>query len=196
MKLSTKINLILGALVVLFCVLIYFSYQREVKYKLEIERQTSNLQQLGNDVKELILTKAELKNEVIKSDKRIRRADSILLLRDIKIRQLEKLHVTTVVIENSDTIYLTNTDTLYVRDSLKTELYKTAFVDARNCIRIEGFVMSTDEFPSVAITSQFSEIETYEMDVHRKWWQFWKPRTWKETYTKCGDLKVLDVKVK
>ena len=191
-----KTKIIIAVILLVLMAAISLLVDINIKQGAEIERQTLNLSELGKNVQELNLTKAELKNEVIKQDTRIRMADSILLLRDIKIRQLEKLHVTTVVIENTDTMYLTNTDTLYLRDSLKTELYKTTFVDDRNCIRIEGFVMSTDEFPSVAITSQFTEIETYEMEVNRKWWQFWKKRTWKETYTKCGNLKVLDVKVK
>ena len=190
------LTLILAVLFAMLVITTGVLISENVKQRTEIERQTANMAQLGEDVQSMELTKKELKNQIIKSDKRIKKADSILLERDIKIKQLEKLHVTTVTIENGDTVYLTNTDTLYLRDSLKLELHKTPFVDDRNCIRIEGFVMSTDEFPSVAITSQHSEIETYEMDVKRKWWQLWKPRTWKETYTKCGNLKVLDVKIK
>jgi len=171
-------------------------FNEYTKQKAEIKRQTINLSEIGKDYSKLILTKDELKDKVIKSDKRIQKADSLLKTKNIKITQLEHLHVTTVTIFNTDTTFLTNTDTLLVRDSLKTELCKTPFVDNRNCIKIEGFVLSTDSFPSVAITSQNAEIETYDIDVHRRWFQFWKPRTWKETYTKCGDLKVLDVKIK
>jgi len=191
-----KTNIIIAVILLTLMATISLLVDKNIKQRAEIERQTSNLSELGKDVQELILTKSELKNQVIKSDTRIRRADSILLLRDIKIRQLEKLHVTTVTIIDRDTTYLMNIDTLYIRLKQNADLIKTTFKDDRNCLSIEGFVLSTDSFPSVAITSQFAEIETYEMEVKRKWWQFWKKRTWKETYTKCGDLKVLEVKVK
>lgn len=171
----------------------YFA-ETVVKQQKEINRQTENFQQLNGDFQTLVLTNDELQSKVIQSDKRIRTADSILLQKDIKISQLQKLHVTTVIINNTDTVYLTNTDTLTVRMNESTTLIKTPFKDERNCIKIEGFIMSTDSFPSIAITSQNAEIETYEISVHRRWFQFWKPRTWTERYTKCGDLKVLDVR--
>ena len=160
----------------------------------EIERQRNNFEQLGNENQQLELKTSELKDLIKKEVRRFKITDSILTERNIKIKQLEELRVTTVTIINTDTVYLTNTDTLEVRMNEDTVLYKTPFTDERNCIKIKGFVMSTDEFPSVAITSQHSEIETYEIEVKRRWYQFWKPKRWTELYTKCGDLKVLNVK--
>lgn len=164
------------------------------KMKSEIERQQNNFVQLNSKNQYLTLEVDEMRKLINKGERRFKITDSILTQRNIKIKQLENLRVTTVTILNTDTVYLTNTDTLEVRMNEDTVLYKTPFIDERNCIKIEGFVMSTDEFPSVAITSQHSEIETYEIEVKRRWYQFWKPKRWSETYTKCGDLKVLSVK--
>lgn len=164
------------------------------KQKGEIQRQESNFAQVANENKKYLLTVNELKMLMKSGDERLRKTDSILFSRDVKIKQLEKLHVTTVIIESIDTVYLTNADTLIVREERDSQLYKTPFTDQRNCIKIEGFVMSTDEFPSVAITSQHAEVETYELEVKRRWYQFWKPKRWSETYTKCGDMMVLDIK--
>ena len=160
----------------------------------EIERQQTNFEQLGNENQFLTLKVEEMRTLIKQGDRRFRKTDSILTQKKLKISQLEKLKVTTVTILNTDTVFLTNTDTLAVRVVKDTFLYKTPFKDERNCIKIEGFVMSTDEFPSVAITSQHSEVETYEIEVKRRWFQFWKPRKWTELYTKCGDLRVLSVK--
>lgn len=187
------INIIITVLFLVLIGTVCSLISENSKQKDEIARQEQNFKQLDSNFATLNLTKDELQSKVIQSDNRIRTADSILLQRDIKISQLQKLHVATVVITNKDTVYLTNTDTLYVRIKKDSTLYKTAFTDERNCMKIEGFVMSTDEFPSVAITSQNAEIETYEIEVHRKWYQFWKPKTWTETFTKCGNLKVLQV---
>lgn len=166
----------------------------QYKLKAELIRQEQNFIQLGEENQFLTLKVDEMRTLIKQGDKRLRKTDSILTERNIKIQQLENLRVQTVTIFNTDTVYLTNTDTLEVRMNEDSVLYKTPFIDERNCITIEGFVMSTDEFPSVAITSQHSEVETYEMEVKRKWWQFWKSKRWSETYTKCGDLKVLNVK--
>lgn len=164
------------------------------KMKFEIERQHNNFVQLNSKNQYLTLKVDEMRTLIKKGERRWKRIDSVLTVRNLKIKQLENARVTTVTIINTDTVYLTNTDTLEVRLNEDTVLYKTPFTDERNCIKIEGFVMSTDEFPSVAITSQNTEIETYEIEVKRRWYQFWKPKRWLETYTKCGDLKVLNVK--
>lgn len=164
------------------------------KQKAEIDRQAENFIQLTEENQYLTLKEGELKDLIKKGEHRFKKIDTLLKESKLKIKQLEKARVVTVEIINTDTVYLTNTDTLEVRMNKDTVLYKTPFTDERNCIKIEGFVMSTDEFPSVAITSQHSEIETYEIEVKRRWYQFWKPKRWLETYTKCGDLKVLNVK--
>jgi hypothetical protein len=186
-------------LAVLFFVLIgtvVSLIDQNANQRAEIKRQEQNFSELGNENQFLILKTDELKELIGKENRRFKKTDSILKTRNLKISQLEKLKVNTVTIIDTDTVYLTNFDTLIVRVKKDTILYKTPFVDERNCIKIEGFVMSTDEFPSVAITSQHAEVETYEMEVKRRWYQFWKPKRWNETYTKCGDLKVLEVEKK
>ncbi len=165
----------------------------QFKLKEELIRQEQNFIQLGEENQFLTLKVDEMRTLIKQGDKRLKKTDSILTERNIKIKQLENLRVATVTIINTDTVYLTNTDTLLVRAEKPSTLYKTPFTDERNCIKIEGFVMSTDEFPSVTITSQNAEIETYEIEVKRRWYQFWKPKKWSETYTKCGNLKVLNV---
>jgi len=165
-----------------------------LKLKKENKRIESNFNQLNDENSYLTLKTDELRMLIRQGDRRLKKTDSILQARNIKISQLQKLKVNTVKIIDTDTVFLTNTDTFYVRTKKDTTLYKTPFKLAKNCIEIEGFVMSTDEFPSVAITSQNAEIETYEIEVKRRWYQFWKPKRWSETYTKCGDLRVLNVK--
>ena len=194
-----KINylaLLVAVLMVVLMGTVSVLIDQNYKQREEIERQESNFTQMLDTNQLLTLKVDEMRTLIKKGERRWKRIDSVLTVRNLKIKQLENARVTTVTIINTDTVYLTNTDTLEVRMNEDTFLYKTPFKDERNCIKIEGFVMSTDEFPSVAITSQNAEIETYEMEVKRKWYQFWKPKKWKETYTKCGDLKVLNVKTK
>lgn len=150
-----------------------------------------NLVSYGTENEQLVLTSAQLKYELYKRGGTI---DSLLKARKINPKDVVSIEEHTTTIQNHDTVYLANFDTIHVRDSIGTKLYKTLIQDDRNCIRIQGFVLSTDEFPSVAITQQDATIDTYDIVVHRKWWQFlWKPKTWTETYTKCGDLKVLRI---
>ena len=187
-------SIILAVFIIILMGTVSVLINQTYEQRAEIERQRNNFEQLGNENQQLELKTSELNDLIKKGERRWKTTDSILTERNIKIKQLEQLRVTTVTIINTDTVYLTNTDTLEVRMNTDTILYKTPFTDERNCIKIEGFVMSTDEFPSVAITSQNAEIETYEIEVKRRWYQFWKPKRWSETYTKCGDLKVLNVK--
>lgn len=192
-----KINY-LALLVAIFMVVLMGTVSvlidQNYKQREEIERHERNFTQMLDTNQFLTLKVDEMRTLIKKGERRWKRIDSVLTVRNLKIKQLENARVTTVTIINTDTVYLTNTDTLEVRMNEDTVLYKTPFKDERNCIKIEGFVMSTDEFPSVAITSQNAEIETYEIEVKRRWYQFWKPKRWSETYTKCGNLKVLNVK--
>ena len=192
-----KINylaLLVAVLMVVLMGTVSVLIDQNYKQREEIERQESNFTQMLDTNQLLTLKVDEMRTLIKKGERRWKRIDSVLTVRNLKIKQLENARVTTVTIINTDTVYLTNTDTLEVRMNEDTILYKTPFTDERNCIKFEGFVMSTDEFPSVAITSQNADIETYEIEVKRRWYQFWKPKKWKETYTKCGDLKVLEVK--
>jgi len=191
-----KINylaLLVAILMVVLMGTVSVLIDQNYKQREEIERHERNFTQMLDTNQFLTLKVDEMRTLIKKGERRWKRIDSVLTVRNLKIKQLENARVTTVTIINTDTVYLTNTDTLEVRMNEDTILYKTPFTDERNCIKIEGFVMSTDEFPSVAITSQHSEIETYELEVKRRWYQFWKPKKWSETYTKCGNLKVLNV---
>lgn len=192
-----KINylaLLVAVLMVVLMGTVSVLIDQNYKQREEIQRQESNFTQMLDTNQSLTLKVDEMRTLIKKGERRWKRIDSVLTVRNLKIKQLENARVTTVTIINTDTVYLTNTDTLEVRMNEDTILYKTPFTDERNCIKFEGFVMSTDEFPSVAITSQNAEIETYEIEVKRRWYQFWKPKRWSETYTKCGDMKVLNVK--
>lgn len=191
-----KINylaLLVAVLMVVLMGTVSVLIDQNYKQREEIERHERNFTQMLDTNQFLTLKVDEMRTLIKKGERRWKRIDSVLTVRNLKIKQLENARVTTVTIINTDTVYLTNTDTLEVRMNEDTILYKTPFTDERNCIKIEGFVMSTDEFPSVAITSQNAEIETYEIEVKRRWYQFWKPKKWSETYTKCGNLKVLNV---
>lgn len=191
-----KINylaLLVAVLMVVLMGTVSVLIDQNYKQREEIERHERNFTQILDTNQFLTLKVDEMRTLIKKGERRWKRIDSVLTVRNLKIKQLENARVTTVTIINTDTVYLTNTDTLEVRMNEDTILYKTPFTDERNCIKIEGFVMSTDEFPSVAITSQHSEIETYELEVKRRWYQFWKPKQWKERYTKCGNLKVLEI---
>jgi len=186
-------SIILAVFIIILMGTVSVLINQTYEQRAEIDRQAKNFVQLTEENQYLTLKEGELKDLIKKGEHRFKKIDTLLKESKLKIKQLENARVTTVTIINTDTVYLTNTDTLLVRVEKPSTLYKTPFIDDRNCIKIEGFVMSTDEYPSVAITSQHSEIETYEIEVKRRWYQFWKPKKWSETYTKCGNLKVLNV---
>jgi len=162
-----------------------------VKERKDNKRLKSNLASYDTKYTDLNLTKQEITSELSKSKSEYKVVDSLLKAEKAKPAQIKTLYIGKVSINNKDTSFVVNKDTLIRRDSLKTKLHKTPFRDERNCLNIEGYVMSTDQHPSVAITSQNAEIETYDITVIRKWWQFWKKKEKKITYTKCGDYQVI-----
>jgi hypothetical protein len=101
-----------------------------------------------------------------------------------------------VVIDNDTTfLLLEKAIPVYLpTPSSTSQLYKSVFKTAANCISIEGFILSTDPEPSLAITHKSVKIDVYNIDVNRKWWQFWKPRSEKIISSECGEVEITEIK--
>ena len=162
----------------------------------EKARLETNLANYDTQYTDLNLTKSEIQTELNKRKAQYNVVDSLLRAEKATTKQLTRLYLSKVIISNTDTVYLTNPDTPTFRDTTGVKQYKTPFADSRNCISITGFVLSTDSAPSVVVTAQNAAIETYDLTIKRRWWQFWKPRTWTRTFTRCGDLEVIRMEVK
>jgi hypothetical protein len=162
----------------------------------EKARLESDLATYGTNHTDLALTKKELKTELKKDKTEYRIIDSLAKAEKAATKQIESVYVAKVNIDNKDSVPLTNRDTVAARHSSGIKQYTTPFADSRNCIAVTGLVISTDSSPTVIITSQKAEIETYDITFKRKWFQFWRPRKWVKTYTKCGDLQVIKINAK
>ena len=96
---------------------------------------------------------------------------------------------TDITITETDTVYLPG-DTIYKTNS---GLFKTNFKDYRGCISIDGFIMSTDSFPSIAITKREAIISVFDVKIKRRWWQFWKPKQQRIIDSNCGEITILEL---
>lgn len=166
--------------------------------KEENSRVKQNLDQYGREISNLELTKKELKAELEKKNSTIVAVDSILSERNLRISQLERVIATRVTIIDADTTFLPIARGVPVylpTPSTGGQLYKTVFKTERNCISFEGFILSTDPEPSVAITRREAKVSVYNIDVKRRWWQFWKPRKEKVVSSECGEVEINEIYV-
>lgn len=166
--------------------------------KEENSRVKQNLDQYGREISNLELTKKELKTELEKKNSTIVAVDSILSERNLRISQLERVIATRVTIIDTDTTFLPIARGVPVylpTPSTGGQLYKTVFKTERNCISFEGFILSTDPEPSVAITRREAKVSVYNIDVKRRWWQFWKPRKEKVVSSECGEVEINEIYV-
>lgn len=170
-----------------------------VKQRKENVRLSLNLDQYGRQVSSLELTKKELKTELEKKDKTIVAVDSILKARNMRITQLERVIATRITITDSDTTFITleKSVPVYLPTPVEVgQLYKTVFKTAGNCMAIEGFILSTDPDPSLALTKKTLGVTVYNIEVKRKWYQFWKPKYEKVVTSDCGDVEIVEIERK
>lgn len=193
------INLVWIVLLAIVLISFAFLIKDNVKQREENARLSMNLDQYGRQVSFLELTKKELATELEKREKTILAVDSILRERKMRITQLERVIATRVSIVDRDTTFLMLEKAVPVylpTPSNSAQMYKTVFKTAGNCISIEGFILSADPEPSLAITQKTVKVVVYNIDVKRKWYQFWKPRSEKIISSECGEVEVNEIKQK
>lgn len=195
---KASINLIWIVLLVVVITSMGYLINDNVKQRKENVRLSLNLDQYGRQVSSLELTKKELKTELEKREKTIVAVDSILRQRNKKITQLERVIATSVTIVDNDTAFLTLEKSVPVYLPTPTnmgQLYKTVFKTAGNCMSIEGFILSTDPDPSLALTKKTVRVTVYNIDVKRRWWQFWKPKHEKVITSECGEVELTEIEI-
>jgi hypothetical protein len=169
---------------------------RTVEQQKENDRLSLNLEQYGLKVSSLELTKKELKTELAKRDVRLLRADSIIKANGKRIYQMERLISTRVAIIDTDTVVIPieRGIPVYLPTTTTTaQLYKSVFKTESKCILIEGFILSTDSFPSIAITRRQVTVNVDYITTKRRWWQLWKPKTEKIISSDCGEVDILEI---
>jgi hypothetical protein len=168
------------------------------KEKTERQRLELNLNQYGRAISTLTLTNSELDIELQKQNVELMTADSILKSKNRRIKQLEILVHTRVIIRDTDTVYIPlHADPVPVQqiDTLTT-LYKSTFTNTKSCITISGFIYSTDPEPSLAITERSTDIKVYDIRIRRRWYQFWRPREERIVESNCGEVEILTINKK
>lgn len=192
------INLVWIVILAVVLTSLAFLINDNIKQRAENARLELNLDQYGRQVSSLELTKKELKTELDKKEKTIVAVDSILRQRNKKISQLERVIATRVSIVDRDTTFLALEKAVPVylpTPSNSAQLYKTVFKTAGNCMSIEGFILSTDPDPSLALTKKTVRVTVYNIDVKRRWWQFWKPKHEKVITSECGEVELTEIEI-
>jgi hypothetical protein len=189
-------NILWAVIMVVLTTSVGYLINRTIEQKKENDRLSMNLEQYGLTVSTLELSKKELKKELGKRDARLLRADSIIKANGKRISQMERLISTRVVISDSDTIAvpIERGIPVYPPTTATTEqLYKSVFKTESKCISIEGFILSTDSLPSIAITRRQVTVNVDYITTKRRWWQFWKPKTEKIVSSDCGEVEILEI---
>lgn len=169
---------------------------KNIRQAREIDRLETNLSEYGRKISTLKLTTGELREEITKGNRQLAVADSVLRDRGKKISQLERLIATKVAIVDTDTTFLPIERSVPVYLEKPGVYFKTNFASRKSCMNIEGFILSTDPDPSIAITKREVEVSVYYMDTKRRWYQFWKPKQEKIVYSDCGDVTILETNKK
>jgi len=181
-------------LIMILAISLSVSISNTEKLNAENARVTDNLNQYGRAISTLTLTNSELEIEIEKRNTIISEADSILRANKRRISQLESLVSTRIYIRDTDTVFLTLiTEPVITKPADPLPLYKSNFSNTKSCITVSGFVLSTDSFPSVAITERSSDMKIYDIRIERKWWQFWRPKEERFIESTCGDVEVLTI---
>lgn len=187
-----KNYIVIGLLSIL--ILLVFAYRAaEDRYKAEISRLSVNLANYGSRAASLDLTNQELKQEIEKGNKTIQKADSILKARDKRISELVRIIETTIVISDPDTAFIPVEKGIPVFLEKPYTTYKSKFSETKSCVTIEGFVLSSDPDPSVAITKRQVNVSAYFVETERRWWQFWKPKFEKIITSDCGAVTITEI---
>ena len=189
-------NYIATALLILSVVLLFvmwYGISKEKRYKAEISRLSENLSNYGSRAASLNLTNQELLKEIEKGNRTMIKADSILRAKNKRISQLEKLIETTIVIADHDTTFLQIEKGVPVFLEKPYTTYKSKFSETKSCVTIEGFILSSDPDPSIAITKRQVNVTSYLIETERKWWQFWKPKFEKIITSDCGAVTITEI---
>lgn len=176
-------------------ILLGFAYRAAEadRYKAEISRLSVNLANYGSRAASLNLTNQELMQEIEKGNRTLQKTDSILKARDKKISQLERVIETTIVISDPDTTFLEVEKGIPVFLEKPHTTYKSKFSETKSCVTIEGFILSSDPDPSIAITKRQVNVTSYLIETERRWWQFWKPKFEKIITSDCGAVTITEI---
>jgi hypothetical protein len=191
MKIPT--NLIWATLLCVALVSMAYLMSDNILQRQEKNRLSVNLEQYGRQVSQLTLNGKELLNELDKKNRWVVETDSLLRIKNKRISQLEKLLGTRIVIRDTDTVYLPLEKPIPVITTDSGVLYKAPFSSTKSCITISGFVLSTDSFPSLAITERSADIKVYDIRVRRRWWELWKPKEERYIESTCGEIEVITI---
>lgn len=188
-----KSYIAIGLLSIALILAVLYGAARADRYKAEINRLSVNLANYGSRAASLDLTNQELIQEIEKGNKTLQKTDSILKVRNKKISQLERVIETTIVISDPDTAFLEVEKGVPVFLEKPYTVYKSKFSETKSCVTIEGFILSSDPYPSVAITKRQVNVSSYLIETERRWWQFWKPKYEKITTSDCGAVTITEI---
>lgn len=188
---KSPLTLLLFVLLSVSLIGLVFITEESISLKKEVERQAVNFEQIGRDNQNLILSNEEIKTELEKKNKTIVKTDSILKAKNKKISQLEKVIATGITIIDYDTIYVETEPPIVV--DIPKGLIKTEFTNTKSCITVSGFVLSTDSFPSIAITERKADLKVYDIRIKRRWFEFWKPKYERYIETECGKAEIIEI---
>jgi len=188
------LNFIMIIFLVALGVSLWISIGEADKLRDENNRLSENLNQYGTSISTLTLTNAEIEAELMKRETALTEADSILRSKNRKISQLEEYIRTRIKIRDTTIVYVpvSKPDTIPAKPD-QPAMFKSKFTHTQSCITVAGFIMSTDPYPSLAITERSADIKVYDIWIKRKWYQIFRPKYERIVESNCGEVEIQKV---
>lgn len=182
----------LAIMIFLGSVVIY-QFEANKGKQAEIDDLRTSLNSYATGYQNLIISKDDIEIELQKKDSNYAALKKLLDKERAKPKQIQSARIENVEIRTREPTPIVNEDTLKARKERGDSIYKTEFNRSLDCVKLSGYILSSDKNPTVVIDTQDVSVRTMEVVIKRKWYQFWKPRIRTIIVPECGDLKITNI---
>ena len=168
MKIKQIINIILISIIIIFIISFSILLKNNKELKNDYKRLELNLSELNTQNSELTFTNAELKKYLKNKDTQHKiEVDSILRAHKVEVNRLKKLQIVEVIVKDTVPFYVEFNNTNELNDTL----FQKNFLIEKNCIRMNGRVISTDINTDIQIINIENKNRIYITQSYKK--NFW-----------------------
>jgi len=195
MKKILKTHSIVKYLLILLAgVFIWFATFNHMNSK--VKRLTYNIEELGTQNSDLRFTESELRSYIsTKNTEHKREMDSVLKKLSVKPKNIIRYQKVFVHIMDSDTVVITSNESKIQNDSL----YRKEINYAKNCLKMDGYVLTKDSSTQAFITNIESSNRIYITKSYKK--SFWdviffrKGKEIIKTTSDCGEVNSDEINI-
>ncbi len=181
-------------LILLVGVLIWFTTFNHMNSK--VKRLTYNIEEIGTQNSDLRLTESELRSYIsAKNTEHKREMDSVLRKLSVKPKNIIRYQKVFVHIMDTDTVEITSNESKMQNDTL----YRKEINYAKNCLKMDGYILTKDSTTKAFITNVESSNRIYIIKSYKKsFWDVILFRKGKEiikTTSDCGEVNSDEINI-